>query len=108
MPATAEQYGSAGREFDAVANTDAAATAAMVSDGELAARDTRFRVGKDGQRVALLYGSGLLREVDVSAALTQSGQDHLQSAAEHLRAHAPGVGLKPSVQARGQVAAPAL
>lgn len=86
----------------------AAATAAMVRDGELAARDTRFLVGKDGQRVAMLYGNGVMREVDISGALTRSGPEHLQTAAAHLHTRELGMAVSPAAQARGHGTVPAI
>lgn len=55
------------------------ATAVMtVKDGEVASRDTRYYVSNDGQRVAALYGSGVMREVDISQALLRTGAEHLE------------------------------
>ncbi len=55
------------------------ATAVMtVKDGELSSHDARYFVSNDGQRVAAIYGSGVMREVDISVALQRSGAEHME------------------------------
>lgn len=106
--AMGDRLSSQGFSIGQVDAISAAATAAMVRDGELAARDTRFLVGKDGQRVAMLYGNGVMREVDISGALTRSGPEHLQTAAAHLHTRELGMAVSPAAQARGHGTVPAI
>lgn len=72
----------------------AATAVAIVHDGELLSPKMRFHVARDGQRVAAQYANGQLREVDISSALLQTGEQHLHGATQSLirRADEPGRG----------------
>lgn len=62
----------------------AATAVAIVHDGELLSPKMRFHVARDGQRVAAQYANGQLREVDISSALLQTGEQHLHRATQSL------------------------
>ncbi len=76
--AVAQRLSSLGYNPAQIDSIAGALSAANAKDGELLSPDTRFFVGKDGQRVAAVYASGIMREVEISGALEKAGLAHLQ------------------------------
>lgn len=75
------QQGYNAGQIDAITAATAVAT---VRDGELLSPGTRFHVARDGQRVAAQYANGQLREIDISSALQQTGEQHMHRATQSL------------------------